>query len=133
MIAVPWRWPRQHGQVRVPVSAPSSTAGSLQPGGHETMPGHTIAASLEISHAQMNDAICNRTAVLLGRGLWWIARYLDAWWVEYEGGWLRVTDDHVTAELDDMASRLAEAATSVSEGFQAPRADTQWRDRRATS
>jgi hypothetical protein len=46
----------------------------------------------------------------------WVARYLDAWWVEYEGGWLRVTDDHVAAELDGVASRLIEAVMAENDG-----------------
>jgi hypothetical protein len=43
-------------------------------------------------------------------GLPWVARYLGAWWVEYEGGGLRVTDGDVAADLDDVAARLGEAS-----------------------
>jgi hypothetical protein len=64
----------------------------------------------------MNGAICAGVAVPLDRSLEWIVRYLDAWWVEYEGGWLRVTDDHVTAELDDVASRLTDAVVAEGNG-----------------
>jgi hypothetical protein len=65
---------------------------------------------LEVSHARMNDAASTGIVASLGQGFPWIARYLNAWWVEFEGGWLRVTDAHVAAELDDVASRLAETA-----------------------
>jgi hypothetical protein len=66
---------------------------------------------MEISHAQMNEALGARAAVPLGPGLRWVVRYLGAWWVEYENGWLRITDDDVTADLDDVAVRLREAST----------------------
>jgi hypothetical protein len=63
----------------------------------------------------MNGAVRAGTAAPLGLGFPWITWHLDAWWVEYEGGWLRVIDDHVTAELDDVASRLSEAMTENSD------------------
>jgi hypothetical protein len=37
---------------------------------------------------------------------------MDSWWVLYEHGWLRVIDEHVAADLDHVAGRLAEAARS---------------------
>lgn len=51
----------------------------------------------------------------LGQGLAWVARYVGAWWVEYENGWLRVTDSDVAIELDDVAARLGEAS-AIAEG-----------------
>jgi hypothetical protein len=66
---------------------------------------------MEASHAQMNDAARAGAAVPLGPGLPWVVRYLGAWWVEYEDGWLRVTDEHVAADLDGVAARLGEAVT----------------------
>jgi hypothetical protein len=63
----------------------------------------------------MNDALRAGIGVPLGQGLPWVTRFFDAWWVEYEGGWLRVVDDQVTAELDDVAARLA-AATTIASG-----------------
>jgi hypothetical protein len=68
---------------------------------------------LEITHAEMNDAVCAGAATPLERGLPWVAWYLDAWWVEYENGWLRVTDDDVGGELDEVAARLREASAIV--------------------
>jgi hypothetical protein len=62
----------------------------------------------------MNGAIRAGAAVPLGRSLPWVTRYVGAWWVEYEGGWLRVIDHHVAAELDDVESRLGEAGAAVS-------------------
>jgi hypothetical protein len=69
---------------------------------------------MEVSHAEMNDALCAGTAMPLGDGLPWVVRCGGAWWVQYEGGWLRVTDESVTAELDDVAARLIEA-TAIAE------------------
>jgi hypothetical protein len=63
------------------------------------------------------DAACSRgEAVPLGRAIPWLARYEDAWWVVYEGGWLRVTDELTEADLDHAAARLtaAEAAAARS-------------------
>lgn len=73
---------------------------------------------MEISHAEMSDAVRTEAVVPLGQGLSWVVRYLDAWWVEYENGWLRVTDDDVAAELDDVAARLREA-TVITESDEA--------------
>jgi hypothetical protein len=58
--------------------------------------------------------------VPLGPGLPWVVRYLGAWWVEYENGWLRVIDDDVTADLDDAAARLR-GANVIADAEQAAR------------
>jgi hypothetical protein len=75
--------------------------------------GRADVVPLEVSRARMNDAACAGTAVPLGPGLPWVARYLGAWWVAYEGGWLRVTDGDLAADLDDVAARLGEAGAIV--------------------
>jgi hypothetical protein len=64
----------------------------------------------------MNTAIDQGDAAPLSRSHGWLAHYLDAWWIEYEGGWLRVIDDAATRELDQVARRVAEATalTAVS-------------------
>jgi hypothetical protein len=105
-----WRWPSQPKKEQIRESTAIRQASPRHAAGHEPPPAQPEATALEISHAQMSDAVCAGTAVPLGLGFPWVVRYLDAWWVEYEGGWLRVIDDHVTAELDDVAARLAEAA-----------------------
>jgi hypothetical protein len=64
--------------------------------------------ALAISHAEMNTAIDQGDAAPLSQSHGWLARYLDAWWVEYEGGWLRVIDATATRDLDHVAARLAE-------------------------
>ena len=71
------------------------------------------AASRVISHAEMDAAYDSGQAVPLGQGIAWLARYRDAWWVAYERGWLRITDDLMAADLDEAAARLtaADAAT----------------------
>ena len=62
----------------------------------------------------MDAAYSRGEAVPLGRAIPWLARYQDAWWVVYEGGWLRVTDKSTEADLDQVAARLtaAEAAAA---------------------
>jgi hypothetical protein len=57
----------------------------------------------------MNAALGRGHAVPLGPGILWLASYLGAWWVECEHGWLRVTDDLATADLDQAAVRLRAA------------------------
>ena len=98
-----WKWPGQRQRHEAPEGARHDVVG------HPGVP-------LEISHAQMNDAARTGTAVPLGQGLPWVAWYLNAWWVEYENGWLCVTDDDVAAELDDVAARLREASASAAAG-----------------
>jgi hypothetical protein len=58
---------------------------------------------------EMNTAIDQGNAAPLGESHGWLMRHLDAWWVEYEGGWLRVLDEAAARELDEVAARLAEA------------------------
>jgi hypothetical protein len=67
------------------------------------------AAALLISRAEMNTAYDNGQAMPLGRAIPWIVRYGDSWWVEYEHGWLRVTDDLTAADLDQTGARLKAA------------------------
>ena len=89
---------------------------------HDTPAGKTAAqasapcdpaAPRVISHAEMDAAYDSGHAVPLGQGIAWLARYRDAWWVAYERGWLRVTDDVMAADLDQAAAHLtaADAAT----------------------
>jgi hypothetical protein len=100
------RWPGQHRREEKTESPPGDT---------ETIP-------FEITHAQMSVAVSAGAVVSLGRGFPWVARYLDAWWIEYEDGWLRITDEHSAAEFDDLTKRLAAAAFLGS--IPAPKADT---------
>ena len=94
---MPWGRLRQRRRDKAPEGTGPSGAAR-----HPGMP-------LEVSHGEMSDALRAGAAVPLGPRLPWVARYLDAWWVEYENGWLRVTDDHVAADLNDAAARLHEA------------------------
>jgi hypothetical protein len=64
---------------------------------------------LAISHAQMNAAYDAGEAVPLAQSCSWLVRYQDAWWVVYEHGWLRVTDDATAEDLDQAARRLTQA------------------------
>jgi hypothetical protein len=72
---------------------------------HESGTSRPIA----ISHAEMNAAIEQGDAAPLSQSHGWLTRFLDAWWVEYEGGWLRVIDEPAVRELEQVAARLAEA------------------------
>jgi hypothetical protein len=54
----------------------------------------------------MNAAYDRGEAVPLAHSISWLTRYQDAWWVVYEGGWLRITDELTIADIDDRAARL---------------------------
>jgi hypothetical protein len=103
-----WKWSRRR---REPAFALPAVSGERAERG--AVCAHMGAVVLEVSHAEMNDALCAGTAVPLGDGLPWVTWYASAWWVHYEGGWLRVTDESVAAELDDVAARLGEATAAV--------------------
>lgn len=65
---------------------------------------------LAVTHADMARALDRGSAVPFGPGvLGGIVRWAGAWWVAWEGGWLRVTDELTAADLDAVAARLAEA------------------------
>jgi hypothetical protein len=64
------------------------------------------AAAFLLSRAEMNAAYDSGQVMPLGRAIPWIVRYGDSWWVEYERGWLRVTDDLTAVDLDQTAARL---------------------------
>lgn len=63
-----------------------------------------------MSHGEMNAAYLSGRAVPLAQSVSWLVRYQESWWVVYEGGWLRVTDDLVAADIDSCASGLTESA-----------------------
>lgn len=69
----------------------------------------TPSGSLVMSHAEMNAAYNSGAAVPLAQAISWLVRYHDAWWVVYERGWLRITDDLTAADLDQATARLSEA------------------------
>lgn len=64
------------------------------------------ALPLTISHADMDIACGNGDAVPLSSTIAWLTRYLDSWWVVYEGGWLRITDELTAADIDNHADRI---------------------------
>jgi hypothetical protein len=61
---------------------------------------------LAVTHAEIDAAYRSGLAVPLGQAISWLMRYRDAWWVVYERGWLRVTDELIDADLDQFAARL---------------------------
>ncbi len=89
-------------------TAPSRGGDARMSAGEEHAP--ATSRPLAISHAQMNAAIDRDDATPLRQGHGWLTRYLDTWWIEYEGGWLRVIDDAAARELDQIAARLAEVS-----------------------
>jgi hypothetical protein len=64
---------------------------------------------LELSHADMNAAYDSGQAVPFAQAVPWLVRYQDAWWVVYEGGWLRVVDDPTAEDLDRRAAQMTNA------------------------
>jgi hypothetical protein len=76
--------------------------------------------SVRITHAQMNAAYDAGEAVPLAQSVSWLARYQDAWWVVYESGWLRITDELTAADIDDRAARLTTAGTVPVGGEEEP-------------
>jgi hypothetical protein len=71
------------------------------PPGQEPAPG-----GLGVSHQEMDNARARGEARPFAGGVTWIARYKDAWWIAYEGGWLRVVDEPLQADLDRNSARL---------------------------
>jgi len=62
-----------------------------------------------VTHAEMNAAYDTGAAVPLARSIPWLTRYSESWWVVYEDGWLRITDELTTADIDSSAARLRAA------------------------
>jgi hypothetical protein len=57
-----------------------------------------------MSHGEMNTAYLSGEAVPLAQSVSWLVRYHGSWWVVYERGWLRVTNDLVEADIDSCAA-----------------------------
>ena len=66
---------------------------------------------LEISHAQMDAAHNDGEAIPFAQSVPWLVRYDGSWWVVYERGWLRVTDELTATDIDQRAAQLPEADT----------------------
>jgi hypothetical protein len=66
---------------------------------------------LEISHAQMDAAHNNREAIPFAQSVPWLVRYDGSWWVVYERGWLRITDELTATDIDHRAAQLPEVDT----------------------
>jgi hypothetical protein len=75
-----------------------------------------VTKRLGITHGDMNAAIDQGHAVPLSRSNGWLMRYDGDWWIEWEQGWLRVTDDDTTRDLDMIAERLAAAGAIAAQG-----------------
>ena len=67
---------------------------------------------LEISHARMNAAHDNGEAVPFAQTVPWLVRYDGSWWVVYENGWLRITDELTATDIDQRAAQVPDADTS---------------------
>jgi hypothetical protein len=66
-------------------------------------------APVELTHAQMNAAYDKGLAAPFAQAIPWLIRCQDAWWVLYEGGWLRVTDQPTAENLDQRAAQMTDA------------------------
>ena len=75
---------------------------------------------LLIPHSQMAAELDQGTAALLSGEIAGIVQHAGTWWVQYERGWLRITDEHVLADLNQVADRLATARVHR---YLAPRED----------
>ena len=83
-----------------------------------TRPGTTLAGArpaagapaddrvLEISHAQMDAAHNNGEAIPFAQSVPWLVRYDGSWWVVYERGWLRITDELAATDIDQRATLM---------------------------
>lgn len=89
----------------------ASTPAPADAGGTGTLP-------LGITHAEMNAAYDQGTAVPLADTISWLVRYQDHWWVVYERGWLRITDTLTAADLDDTAARITPSQARVARDTQ---------------
>jgi hypothetical protein len=72
--------------------------------------------ALKITRAQMDAAVSAGDAIPLALSGGWLTRYRDAWWVQSEVGWLHITDEATTADIDHVAVRLAEIADDADGG-----------------
>src|ERR1700733_12346520 len=72
--------------------------------------------ALKITRAQMDAAVGTGDATPLAFSGGWLAHYRDAWWVQSEIGWLRITDEATTADIDYVAGRMAEIADDAGGG-----------------
>jgi hypothetical protein len=72
-----------------------------------TMTDPTVSPPLFLSHDEMRRAYDQGSASLLSGEIDGIIHHSNTWWVVYERGWLRITDEHVLADLDQAAERLA--------------------------
>jgi len=69
-----------------------------------------MTRDLVVSHSDMNAAYARGKAIPLADSILWLTRYQDSWWVVYEGGWVRITDNLVAADMDGRAAqRTADA------------------------
>lgn len=62
--------------------------------------------SLLISHNEMRGANDTGRARALCGTITELRRYAGHWWITSTEGWLRITDTHLAAELDKIATRL---------------------------
>ncbi|GIG67782.1 hypothetical protein [Phytomonospora endophytica] len=61
-----------------------------------------------ITHEDMQQHLDDGTAGVLSVGVAEYVHHHDAWWAATENGWLKITDEAVTRELDTAQTRLAE-------------------------
>lgn len=69
----------------------------------------TRNGALTMTHPEMAAALDADQAVPLAPGMPWTVRHANAWWIAYEGRWLRVTEASLAADLDQAAEHLHEA------------------------
>ena len=88
------------------------------PAGDDTADGRPAAPSsapdhpLEITHAQMDAAHETGEAVPFSQTVPWLVRHDGSWWVVYERGWLRITDELTAVDIDQRAAEMPGEATA---------------------
>jgi hypothetical protein len=84
---------------------------------HHPAAGHmTAGLPLELTHVQMNAAYDNGQAMSFAGVVPWLTRYRDAWWVVYEGGWLRIIDREAAESLDQRAAQITDQEVETARG-----------------
>ncbi len=89
----------QHNHTQQPPTTPSTSHAASAP---------SIAASEPqqiLSHAEMNTAHEQGLVQPLAQTVGYVVTYRGAWWICYEGGWIRA-DPELAAALDAEAERI---------------------------
>lgn len=71
-----------------------------------SVPNPSNRLPLRLPHELMDLAQAAGRTRQLGPTYWQITRYQGCWWIHYENGWLRVTDQAIIDELNGKTMEL---------------------------